>query len=173
MDLLVHQRLDFVRAGVADDDDAAVVADEMRQVVVLEDGGKRLEEGRFLGIVDVRLDLVARLGAKLAHDGVQNAERFQILLLLRNGVLQRLDETLAGILHGLHRVGDDEDAEGGSADDHRLPRLDQHLDVAAHGHEATEHATERDDEADDDSQGTPMRSSPAMGTGTNRALCEA
>ena len=28
LDLLVHQRLDLVRAGIADDDQAAVVADE-------------------------------------------------------------------------------------------------------------------------------------------------
>ena len=35
LDFLVHQRLDLVRAGIADDDEAAVVADERRQIVVL------------------------------------------------------------------------------------------------------------------------------------------
>ena len=44
LDFLVHQRLDLMRAGVADDDEAAVVADEGRQLVVLQDGREFLED---------------------------------------------------------------------------------------------------------------------------------
>ena len=67
VDLLVHQRLDLVRARIADDDQTAVVADESRELAVGGDTGKPLEDRRLLGVVDVRLDLVARLAAQLAH----------------------------------------------------------------------------------------------------------
>ncbi len=40
-DFLVHQRLDFVGPGVADDDEAAIVADERHQILV----GQELREG--------------------------------------------------------------------------------------------------------------------------------
>ena len=38
LNLLVHQRLDLVRAGVADDDEAHIIANEGRQLPVLQDG---------------------------------------------------------------------------------------------------------------------------------------
>ena len=60
-------------ARIADDDEPAVVADEMRQAVVLEDRRIGLEDRGLFGIVDVSLDLAARLGAQFAHQAVQDA----------------------------------------------------------------------------------------------------
>ena len=157
LDFLVHQRLDLMRARIADDDDAAVVADEMRQVVVLEHGRKGLEDRRFLRIVDMRLDLAARLRAQFAHQAVQHAERFEIVLFLRHRLLERLENGLAGILDRLHRIGDEEGAERGAADDHGFPRLHQHVKMAAHGHEAAKDAAERHHKSDQNAHDRSFR----------------
>ncbi len=150
LDLLVHQRLDLVRAGIADDDEAAVVADERQQLLVLGDARKPLEDRRLAGIVEVALDLVARLAAQIAHEGEQHAQHVQVVAGRGGGVGQGLDDADAAVLDRLHRVGDDERAERRAADDDVLPRLPDHADVAAHGHEAAEQAAERDDETDED-----------------------
>jgi hypothetical protein len=64
------------------------------------------------------------------------------------GVGEGLDDADAAVLDGLHRVGDHERAERRAADDDVLPRLPDHADVAAHGHEPAEQAAERDDETE-------------------------
>ena len=96
----------------------------------------------------MRLDLAARFGAQFAHQAVQHAERLEIVLLLRHRLLERLDNALAGVLDRLHRIGDQEGAERGAADDDGFPRLHQHVKMAAHRHEAAKHAAERDDKSD-------------------------
>jgi hypothetical protein len=158
-----------MRARIADDDDAAVVADEMRQVVVLQHSRKSLEDHRLLGIVDMRLDLAARLGPQLAHQAVQHAERLEIVLLLRDRLLEGLEDRLAGILHRLHRVGDEERPEGRAADDDELPRLHEHVDMPAHGHEAAEHAAQRHHQSDQNSQ--EARPSPTQRLGEEYRPC--
>ena len=67
---------------------------------------------------------------------------------LRRGVRERLYEPLAGVLDRLHRVGDHERAQRRAADDDVLPGLPDDVDMAAHGHEAAEHAAERDHETE-------------------------
>jgi hypothetical protein len=134
--------------GVADDDDAAIVADEVLEVGVLHDRRERLEDRRLLGTVDMRLDLAARLGPQLAHQAVQHAERLQIVLLLGNRVLERFEHALAGVLHRRHRVGDQERAERSAADDDELPGLDEHVQMPAHRHESAEHAAQCNHDAD-------------------------
>ena len=53
------------------------------------------------------------------------------------------------------RIGDEERAERGAADDDELPGLHQHIDVPAHRHEAAEHAAECDDQSDQNSHDAP------------------
>ncbi len=63
LDFFIHQRLDLVGARVADDDETAIVANEHRQILVLQDRGELLEQRRLFRRVDVLFDLVARLAA--------------------------------------------------------------------------------------------------------------
>ncbi len=100
LDLLVHQRLDLVALGVADDDDAAVVADEGDEIGVGEQLRIALEDLAVLGIVEMAFHFAARFGSELAHQGVQHAQHVEIVAGLRHLVGDRLDEGLAAILDG-------------------------------------------------------------------------
>ncbi len=150
VDFLVHQRFDLMAAGIADDDQADIVADEGGQFLVLQNGRCRLEDRGFVRIVDVAFDFVARLGAQVAHQAVEDAERIEIMALLRNLVGEGLAERLPGILDDLHRVRHDEPADAGAADDHKLERLVQDLHMAAHGDVTADDAAECQEKADDD-----------------------
>ena len=66
----------------------------------------------------------------------------------RRRPFDRLEYSDAGVLDRLHRVGDDERAQGRTQNDHELPRLPDDADMAAHGHEATQHADQCYDKAD-------------------------
>jgi hypothetical protein len=72
LDFFIHQRLDFVRSRVADDDEAAIVADERHQVLVREQLGKVFEDLGFLRVVEMRFDLAAGLGSELPHERMQS-----------------------------------------------------------------------------------------------------
>ncbi|MNZ54207.1 hypothetical protein D3C78_721050 [compost metagenome] len=143
-DFLIHQRLDFVAAGIADDDETDIVTDERGQFLVLQDRRRALEDRGFLGIVDMGLDLVARFRAQIAHQRIKHAEHVEIVSLLRDRMLEGLAERLARILHDLHGVCHDEAAEAGAANDHQFERLNQHVQMTAHRHIAADDAAEGD-----------------------------
>jgi hypothetical protein len=157
----------------ADDDQPAVVANEVRQVVPLQHCGKCQEHGRFGGIVDMGFDLAARLGAQLAHQAVQHAERFEVVALLRRCLAEGFHAGLAAVLHGRHRIGDEEGSEGRAADDDGFPGLDQDVDMAAHGHEAAKHAAHRHHKPDQYAHEQSFRIPAYRKGNTGRALCEA
>ncbi|MGC3970566.1 MAG: hypothetical protein QM775_25500 [Pirellulales bacterium] len=113
------------RAGVADDDEADIVADEGGEFLVLQDGRRGLEDRGFVGIVDMGFDLVARLGAQVAHQRIEHAENVEIFAFLRHLVFEGFADRLAGILDDLHRVAHDEGADAGAADDHKLEGLER------------------------------------------------
>ena len=130
-DLLLHQRLDLVRAGIADDGQPHVVADELGQFLVLEDVRKVLEQRRILRIVDMRLDLGARPRPQVAQQREQQAEQRQEVLALGHLVGDRLDGAADRVLDRRERVAHHEDAGGDAADDEELEGLPQDEDVAA------------------------------------------
>ena len=70
-------------------------------------------------------------------------------------------------------VGDDEDAERGPEDDDELERLPDDRDVTAHGREATEHATERHNQTDYESQSDTVVSKRSRRHNHLMRLCEA
>ena len=142
VDFLVHQRLDLERPRIADDDEPAIIADEVRELMVPKDQRIGLEDRRFGRVVDMGLDLVARLGLQLTHQRMQDTERLQIVLLLRHGLEEGFQAGPSGVLHDRERVGDQEAAERGADDDDEFPRLEEHVDVAAKRHKATQHAAE-------------------------------
>jgi hypothetical protein len=144
------KRFDFMRAGVADDDQADVIADERGQFLVLQDCRGGLEQFGLFRIVDVRFDFVAALGAQVAHQRVEDAQGVEILAFLGNLVLEGFAQRRDRVLDGLDRVCHDEAADRGAADDDQLERLVEHLDVPAHRHESTKHAANGDDKPDND-----------------------
>ena len=54
---------DLVRARIANDEQADIIADEMGQLLVLQDIGEAAKDFRFIWIVDMQFDLVARFAA--------------------------------------------------------------------------------------------------------------
>src|SRR5690606_32968468 len=101
------------------------------------------EDGRLRRVVDVLLDLSARFRLQLPDQAEEARENDEVVLLLRNGILQGLHEADAAVLDRLHWIGDDKGSDGGAEDDDVLPRLPDDGYLAAHGREATEHAHER------------------------------
>ena len=123
--------------------------------------GVFLNSSDFSRVVDMRLDLVARLCPQLLHEQKHDRQHIEVFLRLRLGVLERLHQPLAGVLDRLHRIGDHEGAKRRPADDDVFPRLPDDEDVAAHRHEAAQHAAERDDKPEKNGHvlPSPMRSS--------------
>ena len=110
VDFLVHQRLDLVRAGVAHDDEAHVVADELQQRRIREHARERLEDFRRRRVVDMRLDLVAALAAQLAHQGMERTEQIEIVALTRHRAGHGLDCRKPGVHDDLPGIGHEEGA---------------------------------------------------------------
>src|SRR5690606_32124580 len=135
---------DFEGPGVANDDDPAIVTDEVGEVLIGENQGICLKDRGFFGVVDVGFDLVTRLRAQLAHQAMQNAKRLQIVLLGRNVLTECFHHRPTGVLNDGHGIGDQKGAQSGTADDHKLPRLKQDGEMAAHRHVATKDAAEND-----------------------------
>ena len=114
--LISKIEMELVAAGVADDDQPDIVADEGRQFLVFEDRRRGLEDRRFIWIVDMRFDLVARLGTQIAHQRIEHAERVEIVAILGDGILEGLAHRLAGVLDDLHRIAGDEGADDADND---------------------------------------------------------
>ncbi len=155
VDFFVHQRLDLVRPRIADDDQAHIVTDEGGQLLVLQNARRGLEDRGFFRIVDMRFDLVSRLGAQVAHQRVKAAEHVEIVAFLRNLVAESVAERLARILHHLHRIRHDEGADAGAADDQQFVRLEQSFDRAVFCHEAADHTADNDHETNNNNHRVP------------------
>src|SRR3546814_13654977 len=72
-----------------------------------------------------------------------------------------LVDSTAGGLHDRRGVADNEGTDGGADDDHRLERLPQHRDLAAHGGIAAERAGDNDQDTDNQPHGAPTRGTTA------------
>ena len=138
VNLFFHQRFDLMRAGIADEDQPHIVGDEMQHAFILENCRIGLENRRVLRRIDMAFDFRLRLGLDLVHQIEQQPDDIEIVLVLRRLVGEGLKGGLAGVLDGRHRVGDDENTDGGTADDDEFPGLHQHVDMPAHGHEAAQ-----------------------------------
>ena len=93
--------------------------------------GNALKISDFFGIVEMRLDLAARLGAQFAHQRMQHGKHVEEIARLRHLVDDRLEEAFAAILDGRERIGDDEHPERSSADDEELEGLHEHFEMPA------------------------------------------
>ena len=147
LDFFVHQRFDFMRSRVADDDEAAVVADERHQVLVREQLRKVFEDLGFLRVVEMRFDLAPGLGSELPHQRMQGGEHVEEVARLGSLVEHGLHERLAAVLDRGHGVGDDENAERRPHDNDELERLKQHFEMPAKRRIAAEYAADSDHEA--------------------------
>jgi hypothetical protein len=152
LDLLIHQRFDFMRPRIADDDETEIIADEVAEFLVFRDLRKALEYFRAVRLLDVLFDFVSALAAKLAHQGVQHFQEIQIILSSGNGGRERFDDGRAGVFHRRHGIADEERTDGGSDDDDEFPGLPENADMAAQSGIAAEDRSERDDETDEDAQ---------------------
>ena len=147
LDFFVHQRFDLMRARIADNDQAPVVADERHQIFVRQQLWEVLEDFGFLRVVEMRFDFAARLGSELSHQRMQGREHIEKVTRLGRLVEHRLYERLAAVLDRRHSVGDDENAKRRSGDDDELERLKQHLEVSAKRRIAAEDTADGDHEA--------------------------
>ena len=165
-DFLLHQRFDLVRAGVADDDQADVVADELRQLLVLEDvAGSAGTAAEFCGssiCASTSFRGRVRRSRISAKSRLRSAEE---VLALRHRVGRAPRSTpLARVGDRRERIAHDEHAERDAADDDELPRLPEHRDVAALGGEAADQRAGAEDEAENEIQ---TRCAPRTGIRTH------
>ncbi|MCC2654731.1 MAG: hypothetical protein K0Q60_4898 [Microvirga sp.] len=151
-DLLLHERFDLMGTSVADDDQAGIVADEECQVPVFQDAREGLEDIRFLGLIDVSLDLVARPVLQFPHQGIEEAEDREVMFPLGNGAGDCLTGGAPGVLHQWHGIGDDEGADRDAADDHIFPRLPDDGQMPAHGDIAADERADGNCQSDQDAQ---------------------
>ena len=106
--LFVHERFDFMRACIADDEKTDVVADEGGEILVGENCREPFEDFRFGRVLDMRLDLATLLGADFAHHRVQETKHIEVIAGRRALVENCGNNSLAGILDHFDRVRDDE-----------------------------------------------------------------
>ena len=139
-------------AGISDDDQAGVVADEEREVLVLEHARKGLEDLGFFRLVDMALDLVARAVLQFPHERIEKTQDREVVVSLRDGPGDRLPCGPACVLHQRHRVGDDEGADRDAADDDVFPRLPDDSQVTAHGDIAAHKRADGNCQSDQDAQ---------------------
>ncbi len=140
---------------------------KVRRSLLASSRGKPLKTSDSVGIVEMPFDLAAGLAAQFAHQRVQGAQDVEEVARLGHLVGHRLDDGLAAILDRRQRVGDDEDAERGAADDEELERLKQHFEMAAERGVAAEDAADGDDQSDDEIQRPLSVARPPDGAAAN------
>ena len=115
--------------------------------------GNPLKIWRLLGIVEMRLRprratcRAIRASARASRSSTSRKSRGLGTLSVTASTIALPESLMVG-----HRIGDDEDAERGAADDEELERLKQHLEMAAERRVSAEDAADGDDQSDDEIQ---------------------
>ena len=149
---IIHHLFDRVRIERTrrHDDEAQRVADQVDERVVLQKLGILLKDRRVFRILDVRLDGNRSFGAHHLHQGRDEQDAVEIILLLILRSLEHLGEPAAERLQVGTRIADDQRAECRTADDQHFVRQRVHdgTQIAAGQREAPEDQQDQYDNAD-------------------------
>ena len=118
-------------------------------VMVVEDQRALLEHFALRRLLDHALQAHHAFLARERQQLVHHREQVEVVLLLVARAFQQRDEAAGHLLGDPHRVGDDQRADRGAADDQQLGRLPQSPQLPAVHGEPPQDATENDDDADD------------------------
>jgi hypothetical protein len=132
----------------ASDGHAERVTDEIADVVIFENGGAFGEEGAFIGLLDVVLEGHESIFSGFVEEVVHHFQRIDVGFLGVLGAAEDTDYACDNLLEDVERVGDEDGADGGSADGDEFRGLDEDFEVAVLHKIAGDHTTEDYDDAD-------------------------
>src|SRR5579863_8442686 len=121
------------------------IADKVADVVVFEDGGAFGEHRTFFGLFDVVLKSHQSVFAGLVQQVVHHFQRIDVSLPGVLGAAEDTSDAANNLLEDVQRVGDENGADGGSADGDKFCGLNEHPEVAVLHEVAGDDATEDDD----------------------------
>src|ERR1035437_5542426 len=124
------------------------VADEIANVVVLEEGGILGKNSAFLRLFYVGFEGHQAVFAGLVEQVVHHFQSVDIGLLAELGGAEDATDSAADLLEDVEGIGDQKSAHPGTTDDNQFSRLNEHSDVAVLHEVASQHGTENDDDAD-------------------------
>ena len=162
----LHHLVDVEGLDAAGDHHAQRVADEVAGVVILQERGKFGEELALLRHFDVLLDGEIAFAPRLGEHAEHHAQRLEIAVLAVARGAEDGADAGGDAFEDVHRVGDEQGAERGAADDEQLRRLHQHQQVALFHKVATQYRAEDDKDSED---GKHARDTPLEGMGGGEA----
>ena len=148
-DLQVHQRFQLMLVHIAADDQPQVVLDEFSDVLVFEDQRSLGEDLTLGGIFDHALKTHHAFLASHRQQVVHHGEQRLVVNLLVRRALEQAGHASQRAFRDTERVGDDEGADGGPADDHDFGGLPQRQQLTAVCCESTQHTAHHQDDTDD------------------------
>ncbi len=117
--------------------------------------GETAKDFGFIGIIDMRLDFVARLATQFPHQRIEHTEHIEIIALARRLTHDAFHYGTAGIFNRRERIGDDERANRRAGNHYIFHRLPDNGQVAALAREAADDAAHGNYDTDDETQGCP------------------
>ena len=126
------------------DHHAQRVADKIAGVVVLEKCRKLRKQLALLRHLDILLDGQVALASRFGEHAKHHAQRLQIAGLAVTRGPEGRAHAGGDAFEDVHRIGNEQRAQGSTADDEQLRRLHQHQQVALFHKVATQYSTEND-----------------------------
>ena len=133
LDLDVHQVLDLEGVEVAAHHHAQIVADELHDMVILDDARVLGEHRALVRVLDVVLDRHQAFLAHLGEDLEQHGQQIHVEGLVQVRALEHRRQRGQGCLDRLDAVAGDKTAQRQAEDRHVFQRHPQRRQAAMHG----------------------------------------
>ena len=125
-------------------------ADEVQQVMIVQQPSDTCEDAALFRLRDVRLEGEHAVAPRQAEQIVQALECFFVGRLVERRAFDRCQHAFHQVDEHLLRRADDQPAERGTADRDELGGVNQRADMPAGHREAAEHGADHDDSTNDD-----------------------
>ena len=129
------------------------VAQKRQRMMIVREERVLLEDLAILRLFDVRFESDQTVLARLLEHVVQNLQQLRLCLFVVRIRFEQPENALDAPLHDAHRIAHQEGTNRGAADDDEFGPLEQHGDVPMVHRVAEQHASEDNDESNDDQHG--------------------
>ena len=116
---------------------------------IFEDGGTFGKQGTLLRLFDVVLEGHQAVFAGLVEEFVHHLQRVDVGLLAVFGARENADDSAGDLGENVERIGDEDGADGGAADDEQFGGLEEDADIAVLHQIAGDYCAEDNHDADD------------------------
>ena len=110
LQLASHQILDLVGIVAVHTEHPQIIANHVRHVMVLQNLRELLKRNAVLGLLDMRFQRHRALAAGQPHKEEQQAQQFNVVVLLVGTAFDHFAECPERMLHVVHRIGHQEGA---------------------------------------------------------------